>query len=348
MEVINRYITIKNHIDGVPKESDFELKAAPLVLSVKPGSNDIIVKNLYVSIDPYQINRMKCQSSTQKHVDIAGAIIPGVAIEAYGVGKVVDSGNPEYEKGDLIVGFIEWAEYSVVKAGGTTWKLETIGFPVSHHVGILGINSGLAAYVGFFKICKPKKGERVFISAASGSVGNLVGQYAKSLGCYVVGSVGSGEKVALVKERLGFDDAFNYKEEADLKSALKRYFPEGIDIYFDNVGGEMQEAAVANMNPFGRVAACGVISEYTDAGRKAAPDMIDIVYKRIRVQDFLSIDHMNMYEQFLSRTCELLHSCKIQPLEDISDGIENIPFAFVGLFLGHNIGKKIVRIAESE
>ncbi|KAF5725823.1 2-alkenal reductase (NADP(+)-dependent)-like [Tripterygium wilfordii] len=346
MEVTNRYTTIKTHIDAAPKESDFELMTAPLVLSLEPGSADIIVKNLYVSIDPYQLNRMKTYSPTHTLSDYSLRITPAQAIEAYGVAKVVVSGNPEFEKGELVVGLIEWGEYSLIKSGGIISKLDPMGFPLSHHVGILGLTSGLTAYAGFFEICKPKKGEKVFVSAASGAVGNLVGQYAKLLGCYVVGCAGTKEKVALLKEKLGFDDAFNYKEENDLKSTLKRYFPEGIDIYYDNVGGEMQEAAVANMNRFGRVAVCGVISEYTDDGKRAAPDMLDIVYRRIRIQGFLAADHINVYADFMSTTCDHIRSGKILALEDISDGVESIPSAFVGLFRGHNIGKKIVRIAE--
>ncbi|KAK9269218.1 hypothetical protein L1049_000988 [Liquidambar formosana] len=345
MEVTNKYITINTHIEGAPQESDFELKAAALSLSVEPGSNDVIVKNLYLSIDPYQINRMKSFSSSQKTSDFAVGIIPGQAIDAFGVGRVVASGNPKFEKDDLVAGVISWGEYSVV--GGATMlnKLDPMGFPLSYHVGILGF-SGLTAYGGFFEVCKPKKGEKVFVSAASGSVGNLVGQYAKLFGCYVVGCAGSKQKVELLKEKLGFDDAFNYKEETDLKSTLKRYFPDGIDIYFDNVGAEMLEAAVANMNAFGRVAVCGVISEYTDKRKRAAPDMLDVVYKRITIQGFLAADYLNVYADFLSTTSDHLRTGKMQVLEDISQGVESVPSAFIGLFRSDNIGKKIVQIAD--
>ncbi|PRQ46386.1 putative oxidoreductase [Rosa chinensis] len=346
MEVTNRYITIKTQVDGDPKVSDFELKTSNLPLSLDPGSNDIIVKNLYVSIDPYQINRMKSQSSSQKATATAGVITPGEGIDAYGVAKVVASGNPEFEKDDLIVGYITWGEYSFLKGGNCVLrKFTPMGLPLSYQVGILGL-SGLTAYAGFFEVCKPKKGEKVFVSAACGSVGNLVGQYAKLFGCYVVGCAGSKEKVALLKEKLGFDDAFNYKEEPDLKSALQRYFPDGIDIYFDNVGAEMLEAAVANMNTFGRVVACGVISEYTDATKRAAPSMIDVVYKRIKIQGFLVVDFMNVFSDFLSTTTDHLRTGKLHALEDISNGLESLPSAFIGLFRGHNTGKKMVKVAD--
>ncbi|KAK5829794.1 hypothetical protein PVK06_013587 [Gossypium arboreum] len=345
MDVVNRYITINNHINGAPQDSDFELKASPLSLSLDPASNVVIVKNLYVSIDPYQLNRMKSFSASQKTSDFAVAIVPGEAIDTYGVGKVVASTNPEFDKGDIVVGLLNWGEFTVIKAGGMLNKLNPMGFPLSYHVGILGF-SGLTAYAGLFEICKPKKGEKVFVSAALGSVGNLVGQFAKLSGCYVVGCAGSKEKVALLKEKLGFDDAFNYREETDLNSTLKRYFPNGIDIYFDNVGGEMQEVAVSNMNIDGRIAVCGVISEYLDSEKRAAPSMIEVIYKRIKIQGFLAGDYLNIFGDFLSTTCDRLRTGKIQPLEDISDGVESIPSAFISLYRGQNIGKKIVKIAE--
>ncbi|CAN6681194.1 unnamed protein product [Malus baccata var. baccata] len=346
MEVTNRYITIKSPLDdGEPKESDFELNTSPLALSVSPGSIDVIVKNLYVSIDPYQLNRMKSFSSSQKAIGFATAIAPGEEIDAYGVAKVVASGNPEFEKDDLVVGLISWGEYTVLKEGTMFRKFDPLGFPLSYQVGILGF-SGLTAYGGFFEVCKPKKGERVFVSAASGSVGNLVGQYAKLFGCYVVGCAGSKEKVALLKAKLGFDDAFNYKEEPDLKSTLKKYFPDGIDIYFDNVGSEMLEAAVENMNTFGRVAVCGVISEYIDARKRAAPNMLDVVYKRIKIQGFLAADLMNVYSDFISTTVDHLRTGNLHVVEDISSGLESFPSAFIGLFHGHNTGKKMVKLAD--
>lgn len=344
MEVTNKYVAIKAQVDGAPEESGFEFKTEPFSLTVKPGSKDIIIKNLYVSIDPYQVNRMKTISDSHKTSEFAASIKPGEVIDAYGVGKVVASGNPEYEKGDFVVGLISWGEYSISK-GVILSKLDPMGLPLSYHVGLLGL-SGLTAYAGFFEICKPKKGEKVFVSAASGSVGNLVGQYAKQFGCYVVGCAGSPEKVKLLKEKLGFDEAFNYKEETDLNLALQRYFPDGIDIYFDNVGAEMLEAAILNMNLKGRVAACGVISEYTDSGKRASPDMLNIIYKRISIQGFLAGDYMSLFPEFASMTIDHIRTGKMHVLEDVSIGLETIPSAFVGLFRGYNVGKRIVQVSK--
>ncbi|CAH9083865.1 unnamed protein product [Cuscuta epithymum] len=344
--VTNQYVAIKNSIDGAPKESDFELKVENVSLSIEPGSKGVVVKNLYVSIDPYQLNRMKSQSSSQRAIDYSASIVPGESIDAYGVGKVMVSTRDDIKKDDLVAGLLSWGEYSYVKDGSLLNKLDPVSFPLSYHVGILGF-SGLTAYAGFFDVCKPQKGEKVFVSAASGSVGNLVGQYAKLFGCYVVGSAGSQQKVKILRERLGFDDAFNYKQEPDLNSALKRCFPDGIDIYFDNVGGSMLEAAVANMNSHGRVAVCGVISEYTDPAKRGAPNMLDVVYKRIKIQGFLAADFIMMksYIDFHAKTREYLENGKIEVLEDISHGIESIPMAFIGTFHGDNVGKKIVQIA---
>uniref|UniRef100_A0A803NGJ6 Uncharacterized protein n=1 Tax=Cannabis sativa TaxID=3483 RepID=A0A803NGJ6_CANSA len=206
-------------------------------------------------------------------------------------------------------------------------------FPLSHQVGLFGF-SGLTAYCGLFEVSKPKKGEKVFVSTASGSVGHLVGQYAKQFGCYVVGCAGTKEKVALLKEKLGFDDAFNYKDQPNLKSTIKKYFPDGIDIYFDNVGGEMLEAAIANMKHFGRVAACGVISEYTNTNNRTSLNMVDIVYKRIQIQGFLASDFVDMFPDSISFTMNHLRNGSLKTLEDISIGLDTIPKAFIGLFQG--------------
>ncbi|KAI3709463.1 hypothetical protein L2E82_39225 [Cichorium intybus] len=343
MEVTNKYVATKAKIDGAPEESDFELKSESFSLLVKPGSKDVIIKNLYVSIDPYQINRMKTVSDSQTTSVFATMIVPGEVIDAYGVGKVIASGNPEFQKDDYVVGLLSWGEYCIYD-GPYLNKLDPMGLPMSYYVGALGL-SGLTAYAGFFEICKPKKGEKVFVSAASGSVGNLVGQYAKQLGCYVVGCAGSPKKVKLLKEKLGFDEVFNYKEETNLNSALKRYFPDGIDIYFDNVGGEMLEAAILNMNLHGRVAVCGVISEYTDNEIRAIPDMLSVIYKRITIQGFLAGDHMGLFPEFFSTTIDHLNTGKMHVLEDVSFGLEGVPSAFVGLFRGYNVGKRIVQVS---
>ncbi|KAF8034472.1 hypothetical protein BT93_C0703 [Corymbia citriodora subsp. variegata] len=208
---------------------------------------------------------MKRYSSSQKTCPGFEGITLGEEIEAYGVVKVVASDNVEFEKGDVVVGVVTWAEYSKIRRNGMIMKLNPLGFPLSYHLGVLGY-SGLTAYAGFFEICKLKRGEMVFVLTASGSVGNLVGQYARLHRCFVAGYAGSKRRVQLLKEKLGFDAAFNYREETDLSSTLKSSgIPDEIDIYFETMGIVMQEVTVTNVNTFGRVAMCGVISEYTDS-----------------------------------------------------------------------------------
>ncbi|KAJ9548724.1 hypothetical protein OSB04_021267 [Centaurea solstitialis] len=345
MEQQGKVHPITRDIEGTPQESMFDIKTQTLP---PLESDDVIVKCLYISIDPSQISRMKHKSSSHTSAAATSKIMPGMLRE-----------NCGYGKDDIVYGLLNWAEYTIVKNGNTLRKLDpmedfhyltiseflvnSISTPIRYSVG----TSGLTAYGGFFKVCKPKKGEKVFVSAAAGSVGNLVGQYAKLFGCYVVGCAGTKQKVELLKEKLGFDDAFNYKEKTDLNLTLQSYFPNGIDIYFDNVGGEMLEAVVANMNPFGRVAACGAISQYTNSRKQATPNMIDIIYKRIRIQGFLSLDfYTNDFKDFMQMTIDYVRKGKLCVLEDVSHGIENIPAAFVGLFHGHNVGKKVVQIAQ--
>ncbi|CAJ1975461.1 unnamed protein product [Sphenostylis stenocarpa] len=296
MEVKNKYIVIKHQIKDAPKVSNLEVKTGTIVLSLASGSDDIIIKNLR-----YAIN-----------------FDTFIAIDGVVVGKVVASGNAKFKKDDLVLGVFTCAEYSLIKEESILRKLESVTIPI-YGTEVLGFN-GLSAYAGFFELCKPQKGEKVFVSTASGAVGNLAGQYAKLLGCYVVGCAGSQRKV--------------------------RYFPDGIDIYFDNVGGEMLEAAVASMRIFGRVAVCGVISEYTGGGKKASPNMLEIVYKRINIRGFLAADFLNVFEDFFAKTLDYLRTGKLEVIEDISLGVESIPSASVGLFKGENIGKKIINLAE--
>ncbi|CDP08090.1 unnamed protein product [Coffea canephora] len=304
VEVSNKQVILKNYVSGFPKESDMEVKTTSLKLKLSEGDSSvaIIVKNLYLSCDPYMRSRMSKLEG--QYVD---SFTPGSPIVGYGVAEVLDSSHPNFKKGDLVWGITTWEEYSIITATEGLFKIQHTDVPLSYYTGILGM-PGMTAYVGFFEVCSPKKGERVFVSAASGAVGQLVGQFAKLFGCYVVGSAGSKEKVDLLKNKFGFDEAFNYKEEADLNVALKRYFPDGIDIYFENVGGKMLDAVLLNMSLNGRIAACGMISQY------------------------------NLEQQ------EGIKEGKITYVEDIAEGLENAPSSLIGLFSGLNIGKQVVSV----
>ena len=210
---------------------------------------------------------------------------PGSPISGYGVARVLDSKNQNFEKGDLVWGRTGWEEYTIINSPEVLVEIQNTDLPLSNYIGILGM-PGLTANAGFHEICNPKKGEFVFVSAASGAVGQLVGQFAKLMGCYVVGSAGSMEKVNLLKNKFGFDEAFDYKEENDLNSALKKYFPQGIDIYFENVGGKMLESVLLNMREFGRIAVCGLISQYNLDVPEGVHNLFNLIIKRIRMEDF--------------------------------------------------------------
>ncbi|GER27911.1 zinc-binding dehydrogenase family protein [Striga asiatica] len=300
MEVTsNKFVVTKCHIDGAPDVNHFAVREETVPLKIDKNDHNtlLIVKNLYVSVDPYQLNLMKSQNSSHEILPALSRILPGQAIPSVGVGRVLDSVHPDFKRGDLVLGLmLSWAQYTIVPSGVEPMlqKLDNkMGFPLSYYAGVLVV-----------------------------------------------------VQVKFLKEELGFDEAFNYKEETNLSAALQRCFPEGIDIYFDNVGGEMLEAVVENMNTFGRVAVCGAMSEYAYGAKRGFPNMIQVIYKRIKIEGFLSLDMFDVYEDFFSTTAQHLKAGKLKVIEDISHGVESIPGAFVDIFRGNNIGKRAVKIAE--
>ncbi|XP_073013030.1 2-alkenal reductase (NADP(+)-dependent)-like [Typha latifolia] len=339
-EMSNVRIVLKDYVVGYPKEEDMIITSSTVRLKVPEGSTAVLVKNLYLSCDPYMRGRMS-KPITKSYTD---SFTPGSVIIGYGVAKVVDSGHPDFSAGDLVSGVTGWEEYSLITAPEGLTKIKYTDVPLSYYTGILGM-PGLTAYVGFHEICSPKKGETVYVSAASGAVGQLVGQFAKLMGCYVVGSAGSEEKVNLLKNKFGFDDAFNYKEEKDLTAALKRCFPDGIDIYFENVGGRMLDAVLLNMKNHGRIAVCGLISQYNLTQQEGVHNLFCVVTKRIRMQGFIEPDHKHLYPQFLELVIQYIREKKIVYVEDVIEGIEQAPSALIGLFAGRNVGKQVVLIA---
>ncbi|KAK3163607.1 hypothetical protein QOZ80_1AG0005870 [Eleusine coracana subsp. coracana] len=355
---MNRRVILKDYVEGYPREEHMELLPGveiPLRLTGDEPSGSVLVKNLYLSCDPYMRPRM----SRPVRQSYTSAFVPGSVITGYGVSRVLDSSHPSLNPGDLVWGFTGWEDYSVIKppASNLLSKITHAGnkdgggVPLSYYTGILGM-PGLTAYVGFHEICAPQPGESVFVSAASGAVGQLVGQFAKLAGCGpVVGSAGSAEKVDLLTARFGFDAAFNYKEEgADLSAALARRFPEGIDIYFENVGGAMLDAALRNMRVHGRVAVCGLISQYNKAdGEKDAVRSLDaVVTKRLRVQGFIEPDHKHLYPQYEAWVMPYIRDGTIKYVESVAEGLESAPAALIGLFHGRNVGKQLVRVAHED
>ncbi|KAH9315085.1 hypothetical protein KI387_023712, partial [Taxus chinensis] len=333
-EVVNKQVIFKDYIVGAPQESDMELKSSNIVLEVTEGTQDVLVKNLYLSCDPYMRGRMR-----DYHNSYIPPFTPGSVVQGFVVAKIILSDHPDFEEGDLVSGTSGWEEYSIIPKGKNLTKITYTDLPLSYFVGILGM-PGFTAYAGFFEVCSPKKGEHVFVSAASGAVGQLVGQFAKLMGCYVVGSAGSKEKVDLLKNKLGFDDAFNYKEEHNLDASLKRHFPEGIDIYFDNVGGSMLDAVLLNMKLHGRISVCGMISQHSFQDAQAIHNLNMVIPKRIRLEGFIQSDYLHLYPQFLETVINYIKERKVVYIEDIAEGLENAPAAFVGLFHGKNVGKQ--------
>ncbi|GAB4858918.1 hypothetical protein Ancab_010391 [Ancistrocladus abbreviatus] len=339
--ISNKQIVLKDYVNGFPKESDMELKVTKMHLKLPEGSNAVLVKNLYLSCDPYMRNRMSKPSSTAAYSE---SYKPASPIRGYGVARVLESGDPKFKKGDLVWGITGWEEYSLITFPEGLFKIEHTDVPLSYYTGILGM-PGMTAYAGFHEVCSPKKGDCVFVSAASGAVGQLVGQFAKLMGCYVAGSAGSKEKVDLLKTKFGFDDAFNYKEEQDLNAALRRCFPEGIDIYFENVGGKMLDAVLLNMRTHGKIAMCGLISQYNLEQQEGVHNLFCLIMKRVRMEGFIAPDYYHLYPNYLEMVIPLIKEGKIAYVEDTAEGLENAPTALVSLFYGHNVGKQVVVVA---
>ncbi|MQL76179.1 hypothetical protein Taro_008576 [Colocasia esculenta] len=339
-EVANKQVLLRGFITASPRETDLEFRVGRAELGVPDGSKAVLVKNLYLSCDPYMRGRMR-----EYYNSYIPPFQPGSVLEGFGLAKVVASENPHFRPGDLVSGMTGWEEYSLILKTEQLRKVQVDEkIPLSYHLGLLGM-PGFTAYAGFYEVCSPKKGEFVFVSAASGAVGQLVGQLAKLHGCYVVGSAGSQQKVDILKNKLGFDDAFNYKEEVDLVAALKRYFPQGIDIYFDNVGGAMLDAVLLNMRVGGRVAVCGVISQHGISDPEGLHNLSSLLFKRIRMQGFLQSDYLHLFPQFLDCIVEYYKQGKIIYIEDMTEGLESAPAALVGLFSGRNVGKQVVCVS---
>ncbi|KAJ1399399.1 Polyketide synthase, enoylreductase domain [Sesbania bispinosa] len=338
-QVRNKQVVLRDYVTGFPKESDMNVIESTITLKLPEGSNEVLLKNLYLSCDPYM--RILMSKDTAAGL---GSYTPGSPLTGYGVAQVLESGHSDYKKGDLVWGFTKWEEYSLVPSAQIQFKIEHTDVPLSYYTGILGM-PGMTAYAGFFEVGSPKKGENVFVSAASGAVGQLVGQFAKLTGCYVVGSAGTKEKVDLLKNKLGYDDAFNYKEEPDLNATLKRYFTEGIDIYFENVGGKALDAVLLNMRVHGRIPVCGMVSQYNLTQLEGVTNLANLIFKRVRMEGFAVFDFYHLYSKFLEFVLPHIREGKVVYVEDIAEGLENGPAALVGLYSGRNVGKQVLVVA---
>ena len=324
---MTREVVLAARPQGEPQESDFELREAP---DTAPGEGEVLVRNVFVSVDPYMRSRMTGVRTYVGPYEIGGPIDGGA------VGRVVESRHDGFAEGDWVMSMLGWREQGVT-AGDQLRKLDASLAPPSTAVGVLGM-PGLTAWVGLVDIGEIKEGETIYVSGAAGAVGSTVAQIAKLKGLRVIGSAGSPEKVDWLRS-LGVE-AFNYRE-TPAKDALA----DGIDVFFDNVGGEQLEAALNALRPFGRVIMCGAISRYNDERPEPGPRNLGFaVSKRLRIQGFIVSDHFDRFPAFLAEVGPWLADGKLQYRETVLDGIESVPAAFAGLFRGDNTGKMLVRV----
>ncbi len=322
---------------GEPVAENFRLETEEVAGAAE---GQLLLKTIYLSLDPYMRGRMSDGPSYAAPVEI-GAIMTGGT-----VCEVVESGSPDFAPGDIVQAFSGWQEYSLVPAKGTR-KINPSLAPVSTALGVLGM-TGMTAYFGLLRLGEPKPGETVVVGAASGAVGSAVGQIAKIKGCRVVGIAGGAVKCDYVVKELGFDVCLDH-HSATLKHDLKAACPDGIDVYFENVGGAVFEAVLPLMNNFGRIPVCGLIAGYNATGLPEGPDrspllMRSILTKRLRVQGFIVSDFGASAGEFFRDMSEWFRLGRMKYREDVVEGIENAPAAFIGMLQGRNFGKLLIKM----
>ncbi len=335
MPEINRQIVLAARPHGMPQLSDFRLEEASLP-QPKPG--EFLARVMYLSVDPYMRGRMNDRKSYLEPFSLGGVIVSGA------VGKVVASNHPKFAAGDIVNGMFGWQDYAISDGKGVRKVEDRPGIPVTTSLGILGM-PGLTGYFGLLSICDPQPGETVVVSGAAGAVGSLVGQIAKIKGCRVVGIAGSDEKVDYIRNDLGFDAGLNYKSTSDYYAALKSLCPDGIDVYFDNVGGPVTDAVFGLINTSARVSVCGQISQYNQTSAELGPRFLwKLIEKQAKVEGFLVFQFADKFREGLTQLTEWLAAGKISFRERFTDGLENAPVAFREMLEGANIGKQLVRV----
>jgi NADPH-dependent curcumin reductase CurA len=334
-EATNKQIRLASRPSGWVTGDNFKLNEEALP---EPGDGQLLIRNIFMSVDPYMRGRMNDAKSYVPPFQVGEVMQAGV------VGQVAASNNADFAEGDYVVGMLGWENYSL-SDGAQLRKIEAGAIPLSYHLGILGM-PGMTAWVGLHEIAHLQAEDKVFVSAASGAVGSVVGQLAKLHGCRVSGCAGSDDKVAILTDELGYDAAFNYRDSKSLPGSIAEVCPEGIDVDFENVGGEIFEAALWNMRDFGRVALCGMISNYNDEKLQPGPrGMTVIVRSRLRVQGFIVTDHPEACHEYVAKAVGWLAKGKLKYRETVAEGIENAPGAFISMLKGGNTGKQIVQLA---
>jgi len=339
MAMKNQKIVLASRPTGEPTPDNFKLVEAEIG---EPAKGQVLLRSVYLSLDPYMRGRMNAGPSYAAPVEI------GDPMQGQAVCEVVQSAHADYAAGELVLAPIGWQTCALSDGAGVQ-KIDAALRPVSHALGLLGM-PGLTAYTGLLNIGQPKVGETLVVAAASGAVGSVVGQIGKILGCRVVGIAGGEEKCRYVMDVLGWDDCLDHRE-ADLPKRLKAACPKGIDVYFENVGGAVFEAVLPLLNNFARVPVCGLIAHYNTPGLPTGPDrlpllMQHVLVKRLTIRGFIVFDFANLYGQFLADMLTWKRDGHIQYKEDITDGIENAPQEFIKLLRGGNFGKKIIRVSK--
>ena len=329
----NKRVLLASRPTGWVTEANFRLDSVPVP---EPKDGEVLVKNLWLSLDPYMRGRMNDTKSYAAKQEIDAVMVGGT------VGEVIESKNPKFKPGDKVVGMFGWQQYGCSDGTGLN-KIDASRVPMQAFLGVLGM-PGVTAWVGLLDICQPKAGETVVVSAASGAVGSVVGQIAKLKGCRAVGIAGGKAKCDYVVKELGFDACVDYKA-GRLNDDLKAATPNGIDCYFENVGGEILDAVLRRMNAFSRIAVCGLISQYNATEPYGVKTFQSILVNRIKVQGFIVSDRMELWAKALPELISWVASGKIKYRESVAEGLENAPKAFIGLLKGENFGKQLVRLA---
>ncbi|KAJ5744157.1 zinc-type alcohol dehydrogenase-like protein PB24D3.08c [Penicillium manginii] len=353
MSLPNKALIYNKVPTGLPVAGqDLIVKERSFDIDQQPPDGGATVRQLYVSLDPYMRGRMRDPAIKSYNMPYE----LGEPITAFCLVQIIKSDHPEYQAGDLVFSLLAVEEYTIATKkdldGDQTYKIDNKhNLPLSNFVGILGM-PGITAYASLYEIGAPKKGETIFVSSAAGAVGQVVGQLAKHEGLRVIGSVGDDEKLKFITEDLGFDGGFNYKKEKPA-DALARLAPDGIDIYYENVGGEQLEAALDAMNFFGRIVACGMVSQYNLApdARYGIKNLGQVVSKRIKMQGFIQGDpnmRPKYYKERDEKVSAWLADGSIKTREDVSIGIEHGPEAFIAMLSGKNKGKAVLKIADPE
>jgi NADPH-dependent curcumin reductase CurA len=332
----NKQIRLASRPKGWVSERNFRVTEESVA---EPGDNQVLVRNIFMSVDPYMRGRM---NDTKSYVP---PFQTGEVMQAGVVGQIVSSNNQNFAEGDFVTGMLGWENYSI-SDGTQLRKVPSGPAPLSYYLGILGM-PGMTAYIGLFKVADAQPGETVFVSAASGAVGSVVGQLAKIHGCRVTGCAGSDEKVALLQEEFGYDAAFNYRNSKSLPASVQGLCPDGIDVDFENVGGDLFEAVLWNMRDYGRIALCGMIANYNDEQLQPGPrGMMLMIARRLKIQGFIVTDHPDAHEEYLAKASAWLAEGKLKYSETIADGIESAPSAFISMLKGGNTGKQIVQLSD--